>query len=57
MVLFKYDHGNSNAVCDILTGDKTWIYCFEPETKTAILWMGVRKREQTDKIEAGEERG
>lgn len=29
----KFNGGDSNAVFDILTGDESWIYCYDPETK------------------------
>jgi len=32
-MLKKYDYGRSKAVYDIVTGDESWIYCYEPESK------------------------
>jgi len=32
-MLDKFDGGRSNAVWDIISGDETWVYCFDPETK------------------------
>jgi [histone H3]-lysine36 N-dimethyltransferase SETMAR len=32
-MLKKYDHGRFKAVYDIVTGDESWIYCYEPESK------------------------
>ncbi|GBP83911.1 Vanin-like protein 2 [Eumeta japonica] len=29
----RFVGGDSNAVCDIVTGDASWIYCYDPETK------------------------
>lgn len=29
----KFNQGQSKAVYDIITGDETWIYCYEPESK------------------------
>ena len=31
--LQKYDHGASKHVYDIVTGDESWIYAYEPESK------------------------
>ena len=33
IVLEKFDGGRSNPVWDIISGDETWLYCFDPETK------------------------
>jgi len=32
-MLEKFDGGRSNAVWDIVSGNETWVYCFDPETK------------------------
>ena len=32
-MLQKYDRGASKHVYDILTGDKSWIYAYEPKSK------------------------
>lgn len=32
-MLRRFKGGQSNAVFDIVTGDETWIYCYEPEKK------------------------
>ena len=32
-MLSRFDGGHSNGVWEILTGDESWIYCFDPETK------------------------
>lgn len=32
-MLQKFDHGSSELVANILTGDETWIYFYDPETK------------------------
>ena len=32
-MLKRFDNGTSRAVSDILTGDETWIYHYDPETK------------------------
>jgi len=38
--LKKYDRGASHAVYNIYTGDETWIYAYEPETKQqSTVWM------------------
>ena len=33
IMLKRFDNGTSRAVSDILTGDETWIYNYDPETK------------------------
>ena len=33
MLLKRFLNGTSRAVSDILTGDNTWIYHYDPETK------------------------
>ncbi|XP_026760939.1 histone-lysine N-methyltransferase SETMAR-like [Galleria mellonella] len=39
-MLLQYDHGHYNAVYDIVTGDETWIYYFEPEEKQqSCVWV------------------
>ena len=36
----KYDHGASEQVYDIVTGDECWIYAYEPESKQqSALWV------------------
>ena len=44
-MLDKFDGGRSNAVWDITSGDKTWVYCFDPETKQqSEQWIAVGQR-------------
>jgi len=41
-MLKKYDRGASKAVYSIVTGDETWIYAYEPESKqqlTVRVWV------------------
>ncbi|GBP61817.1 hypothetical protein EVAR_97259_1 [Eumeta japonica] len=36
----KYNHGGSKAVRDIDTGDESWIYAYDPETRQqSTLWV------------------
>ena len=36
----KYNRGASNAVYNIYTGDESWIYAYEPETKQqSTVWI------------------
>jgi len=36
----KYRQGASNLVYNIVTGDETWIYCYEPESKAqSKVWV------------------
>ena len=40
MLQKKYDCGASKHVYDIVTGDESWIYAYEPESKQqSTLWM------------------
>ena len=32
-MLRRFDKGTSNLVWEVVSGDETWIYCFDPETK------------------------
>ena len=39
-MLQKYDHGASKHVYDIVTGDESWIYSYEPESKQqSTVWV------------------
>lgn len=39
-MLKKYDRGASSAVYNIYTGDESWIYAYEPETKQqSTVWV------------------
>ena len=39
-MLQKFDGGRSRRVWDIVTGDETWLYCFDPETKQqSSVWV------------------
>lgn len=39
-MLEKFDRGRSKCVYDIVTGDETWICCYEPESKRqSTVWM------------------
>ena len=39
-MLEKFDHGASKDVYKIVTGDETWIYAYEPETKQqSTVWV------------------
>ena len=36
----KYNSGTSKSVYNIYTGDESWIYCYEPETKQqSTVWV------------------
>ena len=44
-MLDKFDGGRSNSVWDIMSGDETWVYCFDPETKQqSQQWIAVGQR-------------
>ena len=39
-MLEKFDNGKSKHVYDIVTGDESWIYQFDPETKRqSSVWI------------------
>ena len=39
-MLDKFDGGRSNLVSNIITGDETWIYRYDPETKQqSTVWV------------------
>lgn len=38
-MLKKFNQGRSNLVYNIVSGDETWIYSYEPKTKQeATIW-------------------
>ena len=41
-MLVKFDMGKSSRVSQIVTGDETWIYSYEPEKKTqsTVVYLG-----------------
>ena len=40
-MLEKFDHGKSKQAYDIVTGDVSWIYQCDPETKCqSSIWIG-----------------
>ena len=44
-MLDKFDRGRSNAVWDIISGDETMVYCFDPETKQqSEQWISLGQR-------------
>ena len=41
-MLLRFDKGRSTGVWEIISGDETWVYCFDPETKQqSSQWMLV----------------
>lgn len=39
-MMAKFNHGSSKQVFDIVTGDESWIYSYEPETKQqSTVWV------------------
>src|SRR5258705_12386026 len=43
-VLERFDGEASKRVWDIITGDETWLYQYDPEKKTAVGSLGLRQR-------------
>ena len=41
-MLRRFDRGTSNLVWEVVSGDETWIYCFDPETKQqSAAWTPI----------------
>lgn len=39
-MLYKYNSGTSNSIYNIVTGDESWIYAYDPETKEqSTVWV------------------
>ena len=38
-MLRKFDGGRSPRVWDIVAGDETWVYKYDPETKQSVVWV------------------
>lgn len=49
----RFNQGESNATYDIITGDETWIYCYEPETKRQSMQWVFPGEEHPTKIKRG----
>lgn len=49
----KFNGGDSNAVFDILTGDESWIYCYDPETKRQSAQWVFPSEELPTKVKRG----
>lgn len=49
-MFLEYDHSNLNAVFDIVTGDETWIYWFEPEEKQEYFEWVFESENRTIKV-------
>ena len=48
-MLKKFNRGRSNLVYNIVTGDETWIYSYEPESKQQST-LGISKWTETNKV-------
>jgi histone-lysine N-methyltransferase SETMAR len=47
-MLQKYERGRSRRVSDIVTGDETWIYYYDPPTKRqSTVWIGENEPRPT----------
>ncbi len=41
-MLTRFDGGRSNAVWEIISGDESWVYSIDPETKQQLVqWTPV----------------
>lgn len=49
----RFDRGQSNHVYDIVTGDETWIYCYEPESKQQSAQWVFPDEDKPTKVKRG----
>lgn len=52
-MLQKYDNGRSNLIYSIVTGDESWIYCYEPEKKQQSQVWVFEDEEKPTKVRRG----
>jgi hypothetical protein len=53
--LHQITSSNATFLSRVTTGDESWIYSYDPETKATILPMEKSKLTETEKGETGEE--
>jgi hypothetical protein len=53
----KFNGCDSNAVFDILTGDESWIYCYDPEIKRQSAPYVFPSQELPTKVKRGRSDG
>ena len=49
-MIHRFVSGRSNAVYDIITGDESWIYCYEPESKRQSAQWIFQNEEKPTKL-------
>lgn len=49
----RFNGGDSNSVFDIVTGDESWIYCYDPETKRQSAQWVFPSEELPTKVKRG----
>lgn len=49
----RFNKGDSNAVFDMVTGDESWIYCYDPETKRQSAEWVFPSEELPTKVKRG----
>ena len=40
-LLRRFNNGNSRRSSEIITGDETWIYQYDPERKRQVIGLGI----------------
>ncbi|GBP48952.1 Mariner Mos1 transposase [Eumeta japonica] len=43
-MMLRFAGGYSNSVYDVVTGDESWIYCYDPETKRRFAQLRDDRR-------------
>ena len=54
-MLEKYDSGRANSTWNIVSGDETWVYQFDPQTKVQSSVWFFSRRHPASKIQTIEE--
>lgn len=49
----RFNGGDLNSVFDIVTGDESWIYCYDPETKRQSAQWVFHFEEFPSKVKRG----
>nr|XP_012227307.1 PREDICTED: uncharacterized protein LOC105675080 [Linepithema humile] len=56
-MLKKFDRGQAKSVYDIVTGDESWIYCYESESKRQSAQWVFKDEEKPTKVKRGRNSG
>lgn len=49
-MLFRYQHGESRQLRNLITGDETWVYCYDPESKQQSSQWTVKGQPPPTKV-------